>query len=93
MVAAFGSAAATNSIRDVALARALFVVGSNTTEQHPIIGIEMKKALRAGAALIVADPRRTELAGLAHFHLALRPGTDIALLNGMAHVILAEGLW
>ncbi len=53
----------------------------------------MKKALRAGAALIVADPRRTELAGLAHFHLALRPGTDIALLNGMAHVILAEGLW
>jgi formate dehydrogenase major subunit/formate dehydrogenase alpha subunit len=71
----------------------LFVVGSNTTEQHPIIGIEMKKALRAGAALIVADPRRTELAGLAHIHLALRPGTDIALLNGMAHVILAEGLW
>jgi formate dehydrogenase major subunit/formate dehydrogenase alpha subunit len=68
-------------------------VGSNTTEQHPIIGIEMKKALRAGAVLIVADPRRTELASLAHFHLALRPGTDIALLNGMAHVILAEGLW
>lgn len=69
------------------------MVGSNTTEQHPIIGIEMKKALRAGAVLIVADPRRTELARLARFHLALRPGTDIALLNGMAHVILGEGLW
>ncbi len=53
----------------------------------------MKKALRSGAALIVADPRRTELAGLAHIHLALRPGTDIALLNGMMHVILAERLW
>jgi formate dehydrogenase major subunit/formate dehydrogenase alpha subunit len=71
----------------------VFVVGSNTTEQHPIIGIEMKKVLRAGGTLIVADPRRTELATLAHIHLALRPGTDIALFNGMAHVILAEGLW
>jgi formate dehydrogenase alpha subunit len=83
----------TNSIADIHLADVLLVTGSNTTEAHPVISLEMKKAVcRRGAKLILIDPREIELANFASLHLRPRSGTDVALLNAMAHVILAEGL-
>lgn len=82
----------TNSIDDLAKAKAFFIIGSNTTEQHPVIGAGVKRAVRKGAALIVADPRRIELARMATLHLMQRPGSDIALINGLCHLILKEGL-
>jgi len=88
----FGSGAMTNSIEDLAKAKAFLIIGSNTTEQHPVIGAGVKRAVRKGAALIVADPRRIELARMATHHLMQRPGSDIALLNGLCHVIIKEGL-
>lgn len=87
-----GSGAMTNSIRDIPQADVLLVTGSNTTEAHPIIGLQMKKAVRKhGAKLILVDPRRIELADFATLHLRHQPGTDVALFNAMAHVIIAEG--
>ena len=83
----------TNTIREIAGADFILAAGTNTTESHPIIGIQVKKAVRSGAVLAVVDPRKTEVAGLAQYHLRIRPGTDIALYNGLAHVIIAEGLW
>lgn len=68
------------------------VVGSNTTENHPVIGYRVKRAVKAGAKLIVADPRYIELCDYADVFLQLKPGTNIALLNAMAHVIIKEGL-
>ena len=70
----------------------MFVIGSNTTEAHPIIAMEMKRAVQRGAKLIVADPRAIWLSEVADLHLQLKPGTDVALLNAMAHVIINEGL-
>jgi predicted molibdopterin-dependent oxidoreductase YjgC len=91
-VTTFGAGAMTNSIGEIRDADLVFVIGSNTTEAHPIIAMEMKRAALRGAKLIVADPRRTWLAGFADLHLRLWPGTDVALLSAMAHVILEEGL-
>jgi len=83
----------TNSIADIVEAKVLLVIGSNTTESHPVLSLQMKKAVRAhGAKLILADPRRIELADFAHLHLRQIPGTDVALVNTMAHTILDEGL-
>ena len=83
----------TNSIRDIVDADVLFVIGSNTTESHPVLSLQMKKAVRQyGAKLILADPRRIELAQFAYIHLRQRPGSDVALINAMAHVIVEEGL-
>jgi formate dehydrogenase alpha subunit len=83
----------TNSIADIKDASVLLVIGSNTTEAHPVIALQMKAAVRKhGAKLILIDPRRIELAQFAHLHLRQIPGSDVALINGMAHVILAEGL-
>ncbi len=83
----------TNSIRDIAdESRCIFIIGSNTTEQHPVIGAKIRRAKRQrGAKLIVADPRRIDIAGYADLYLRHRPGTDIALLNGIMHVIIREG--
>lgn len=92
LVTTFGAGAMTNSIPEIRDADLLFVIGSNTTEAHPIIAMEMKRAVRRGARLFVADPRAIWLTGVAERHLRLRPGTDVALLNAMAHVIIAEGL-
>lgn len=69
----------------------MFVIGSNTTEAHPIIGTKMKQALARGAKLIVADPREIELARDAHVWMRLNPGTDIALINGIMNIILENG--
>jgi predicted molibdopterin-dependent oxidoreductase YjgC len=88
----FGAGAMTNSIPEIRDADLLFVIGSNTTEAHPIIAMEMKRAVRRGAKLIVADPRAIWLSEIADVHMQLRPGTDVWLLNAMAHVIIAEGL-
>jgi formate dehydrogenase alpha subunit len=83
----------TNAIADIVDAEVLVVIGSNTTEAHPVIALQMKAAVRKhGARLILIDPRRVELAQFASLHLRHRPGTDVALINAMAHVILAEGL-
>jgi len=83
----------TNSIREIPISEAFFVIGSNTTENHPVIGAMIKKAvIRGGKKLVVADPRRIELARYADVFLQIRPGTNIALLNGLMHVILREGL-
>ena len=89
----FGSGAMTNSIRDITEeSRCIFIIGSNTTEQHPVIGVKIRRAKRhRGAKLIVADPRRIDIADYADLHLQHKPGTDIALLNGLMHVILREG--
>ena len=88
----FGAGAMTNSIPEIRETDLMFVIGSNTTEAHPIIAMEMKRAKKNGAKLIVADPRKIWLSEIADLHLQLKPGTDVALLNGMAHVIIAEGL-
>lgn len=89
----FGSGAMTNSFKDIENTKLLFLTGSNPTEAHPILGVKMKKAIKNGAKLIVADPRRTEMAEIADIWLPLKPGTDIPLLNGIMHIIIKEGLW
>lgn len=88
----FGSGAMTNSINEIANARLLFVIGSDTTNQHPMIGMQMLEAVDNGAILIVADPRKTQIADLAHIHLQHRPGTDTALLNSIMHIMVTEEL-
>jgi predicted molibdopterin-dependent oxidoreductase YjgC len=70
----------------------MLVIGSNTTEAHPVLAMRMKKAVRKGATLVVADPRKIWLTKIATRHLQLRPGSDVWLLNAMMHVILEEGL-
>jgi predicted molibdopterin-dependent oxidoreductase YjgC len=87
-----GRGATTNSIPEIENARFILVIGSNTTEAHPVLALRMKKAVRKGATLVVADPRRIWLTKLAKRHLQLRPGSDVWLLNAMMHVILEEEL-
>lgn len=82
----------TNSIKEILNAEVIFVTGSNTTENHPVIGAKIRQAKHRGAKLIVADPRKIELAKDADVFLQIKPGTNIALLNGFMHVILEEGL-
>jgi len=88
----FGSGAMTNSTLEIENHDVIFVIGSNTTETHPIIGLKMKKAVRRGAELIVADPRKIDLVRFSHLWLQQRPGTDVALLNSIMHVIVKENL-
>ena len=92
LAAKFGSGAMTNSVAEIETAKALLVIGSNTTENHPIIALRMKEAVRKGAKLIVADPRKIPLTKFATLWLRHKPGTDSVLLNAMMNVILAEGL-
>lgn len=92
MMETLGASAATNSIEDLDLAKLILVVGANPTESHPVVGARIKQAHRRGVPLIVIDPRRTELARLADLHLQLEPGTNVALLNGMGHVIVKDRL-
>ena len=92
LMAAFGSGAMTNSINELLDAKSILVTGSNTTEQHPIIGGKILRARERGAKLIVADPREIQLAKHADVHLRPLPGTDVAWLNSFIQVILKEGL-
>ncbi|MBS1112548.1 MAG: formate dehydrogenase, alpha subunit [Nitrospirae bacterium] len=82
----------TNSIPEIENHDVILVIGSNTTETHPIIGLKMKKAVRRGAALIVADPRKIDLVRFSSVWLQHKPGTDTALLNSIMHVIMKEDL-
>ena len=93
MQRALSTSAASGSMREVEHeSDVIFVLGANTTESHPVFGAALKRALKRGATLIVADPRRIELAARAHHHLQLLPGTDVALLNAMLHHVLELGL-
>jgi len=87
-----GRGASSNSIPEIEKARFVFVIGSNTTEAHPVLALRIKKAVRDGGTLVVADPRKIWLTKLAKRHLQLRPGTDVWLLNAMMNTILSEGL-
>lgn len=93
LAASFGSGAMSNSMDDVAKhAEAFFIIGSNTTEQHPVFGTMIRRAVRKrGAKLIVADPRKIDITEIATLHLRQRPGTDIALINGLMYIILEKG--
>ena len=82
----------TNSINEVIDAETIFIIGSNTTENHPVIGAKIRQAKRKGANIIVADPREIDLAKDADVFLRIKPGTNVALINGMMNVILEEGL-
>ncbi|MCR4441325.1 MAG: formate dehydrogenase subunit alpha [Peptococcaceae bacterium] len=89
----FGSGAATSSLAGLDRADLFFVIGSNTPETHPVIAFRLLRAQNKGARLIVADPRRTELAEKADLFLQHLPGSDVALLNGLLHVIIRDGLY
>jgi formate dehydrogenase major subunit len=88
-----GTGAATNSFDDIEHAQTILVAGANATENHPIIGARIKQAALRGANLIVIDPCRIELADYAKIHLALKPGTNVLLLNAIAHTIVEENLF
>ncbi|MDQ1301258.1 MAG: formate dehydrogenase major subunit, partial [Chloroflexota bacterium] len=85
----------TNPFEDIAKnAQCLFIIGSNTTEQHPVFGMQLRQAVKQrGIPLIVADPRRIPISQYATIHLRHKPGTDTALLNGLMHVLIAEDLY
>lgn len=82
----------TNSILELEDAPFIFAIGSNMTESHPVIAVRVKRAVKKGGRLLVADPRRVGLVEHAYQYLPLKVGSDVALLNAMMHVILAEGL-
>lgn len=88
----FGTGAATNSIKDLKYTDCIMVIGANPTDAHPVTGAKIKQQAMKGKTLIVIDPRRTELAKYAQYHLQLRPGTNVALLNMMLYYIITEGL-
>jgi formate dehydrogenase major subunit len=92
LIQSLGESGGTNSFEDIDLTSCLFLTGANPTEGHPVVGARMKEAHLRGAKLIVADPRRIELAAMADVFLQLRPGTNVALYNALAHVILRDGL-
>ncbi len=91
-----GESAGTQNFDSVMKADVIFVIGANPTDGHPVFASQMKRRLRQGAHLIVADPRRIDLVRTPHvkadYHLALRPGTNVALINSIAHVVVTEGL-
>lgn len=82
----------TNQVTEIKEADVIFVTGSNTTEAHPVMGMYVRQAKKAGKKLIVADPKRIPLAEIADIYLQINPGTSVALSNGMLHVIFEEGL-
>lgn len=92
LVTTLGSGAMTNSVHEIRDAGCILAIGTNTTEGHPVIGLEIKKAVDKGAKLIVANPREIDLVRWADVWLRHNPGTDVALLMGMMHVIVDEGL-
>ncbi len=92
LVSSFGSGAMTNSQEDVEESDVIFIIGSNTSEQHPLIARRIIKAVKSGSKLIVADPRKIKLVEYATVYLSHRPGADVALLNAMMNVVIEEGL-
>lgn len=92
----FGTSAGTQDFKSVEKSDVILVIGANPIDAHPVFGSRMKRRLRAGAKLIVVDPRTTDLVRSPHieadYHLQLQPGTNVAVINALAHVILTEGL-
>ena len=92
----FGTSAGTQDFDSVMEADVILIIGANPTDGHPVFASRMKRRLREGARLIVIDPRRTDIVRSPHveadYHLPLRPGTNVAVLTAMAHVIVTEGL-
>ena len=86
----FGTGAATNSVVDLKYTDCMMVIGANPTAGHPVTGAKIKQQAMKGKTLIVIDPRRTELAKYANYHLQLRPGTNVAMLNMMLYFIISE---
>jgi formate dehydrogenase major subunit len=93
---AFGTSAGTQDFDSVEEADVILIIGANPVDAHPVFGSRMKKRIREGAKLIVIDPRRTDLVRSPHiaadYHLPLKPGTNVAIVNALAHVIVMEGL-
>ncbi|WP_346899061.1 formate dehydrogenase subunit alpha [uncultured Roseibium sp.] len=93
----FGTSAGTQNFDSVEQSDVVLVIGANPTDAHPVFGSRLKKRLRQGAELIVVDPRRTDLVKSPHIraahHLALRPGTNVAVVTALAHVIVTEGIY
>ena len=92
----FGTSAGTQDFKSVADADVIMIIGANPTDGHPVFASRMKRRLRQGAKLIVVDPRRTDIVRSPHieaqYHLPLAPGTNVAMINAMAHVVVTEGL-
>ena len=94
LAAAFGSGAMTNSIAEIGKSKTILITGTNTTENHPVIGSMIKRVVSGGGTnLIVVDPRGIEIIDFANIHLIQRPGTDVAWINGMMNVIIEEKLY
>ncbi len=94
LAAAFGSGAMTNSIDELEFTDLILATGTNTTENHPVIGTKVKRAVRQhGTKLIVIDPREIDLVKFADIWLRQKPGTDVAVFNGLMNVIIEEGLY
>jgi formate dehydrogenase major subunit len=93
----FGTSAGTQTFKSVEKADVIMVIGSNPSEGHPVVGARLKRRVRQGAKLIVIDPREIDIVtaphGRATHHLKLRPGTNVAMLSALAHVIVTEGLF
>jgi anaerobic selenocysteine-containing dehydrogenase len=93
LAATFGSGAMTNSINEFDDADLFFVTGSNTTEQHPLIGSRIINAKERGAKIILMDPREIPLARFADLYMRQHIGSDVAVLNGMMNIIIEEDLY
>jgi formate dehydrogenase major subunit len=94
LAAAFGSGAMTNSIEEIEYTDVILATGTNTTENHPVLSSRVKRAVRQrGAKLIVIDPREIDLVKYATIWLRQKPGTDVAVINGLMNVIITEGLY
>jgi formate dehydrogenase major subunit len=91
LTAAFGLSGGTNPGDDIDTADLFLLAGTNATEAHPVIGARIRQRVLHGATLVVVDPRRTELAALADLHLQCRPGSNVAVFNALAHVLLENG--
>lgn len=93
LATAYGSGAMTNSINELLGTDLIFLIGSNTSEAHPVTGYRIKQAVKDGTKLIVADPRKIQMVDYADLWLRMRPGSNVALLNGLAHIIIRDNLW
>jgi len=92
LAAAFGSGAMTNGVAELEKSDTIFIIGSNTATAHPLVATRIFRAIENGAKLVVADPRKNQIAEFADLYLRHKPGTDVALLNGMMKTILDRGL-
>ncbi len=92
LATAFGSGSMTNSIEEIGDAACILAIGTNTTSQHPVVAVEIRRAVQQGGKLIVIDPRHIELCDIADIWLQNRPGTNVPLMMGMMKVIVDEGL-